>query len=272
MLKKTIFSLKKIISGECAWPRIGSEACSDCGTGKNIFCKSIKIWNIPNLIFDILLKHLEFKGLSHLHNENNNDDNDNIWKSRVFPTFTLRSLAQKGSLPLRTGDNKIFCAQKKNWAEKRGKNLFIQILPYWMTNILSETSRPRTSWWKETAVVQLQTLALLSGAFSFFTFTFIYCYRSFTFTRFETNEIDFISLSHHFTFTSFHFHFTFTYFHFHILLLSHTFAFTRFDSETNEIDIAPNTRVGTRRYMAPEVRDNDNKMMINRQQKHVKII
>ena len=27
----------------------------------------------------------------------------------------------------------------------------------------------------------------------------------------------------------------------------------RFDSETNEIDIAPNTRVGTRRYMAPEV-------------------
>ena len=28
----------------------------------------------------------------------------------------------------------------------------------------------------------------------------------------------------------------------------------RFDSETNEIDIAPNTRVGTRRYMAPEVR------------------
>lgn len=29
----------------------------------------------------------------------------------------------------------------------------------------------------------------------------------------------------------------------------------RFDSETNEIDIAPNTRVGTRRYMAPEVLD-----------------
>merc|ERR1739844_716697 len=28
-----------------------------------------------------------------------------------------------------------------------------------------------------------------------------------------------------------------------------------FDSETNEIDIAPNTRVGTRRYMAPEVLD-----------------
>ena len=27
----------------------------------------------------------------------------------------------------------------------------------------------------------------------------------------------------------------------------------RFDSETNEIDIAPNTRVGTRRNMAPEV-------------------
>ena len=27
----------------------------------------------------------------------------------------------------------------------------------------------------------------------------------------------------------------------------------RFDSETSEIDIAPNTRVGTRRYMAPEV-------------------
>ena len=26
-------------------------------------------------------------------------------------------------------------------------------------------------------------------------------------------------------------------------------------SETNEIDIAPNTRVGTRRYMAPEVLD-----------------
>jgi len=29
----------------------------------------------------------------------------------------------------------------------------------------------------------------------------------------------------------------------------------RFDSETSEIDIAPNTRVGTRRYMAPEVLD-----------------
>ena len=29
----------------------------------------------------------------------------------------------------------------------------------------------------------------------------------------------------------------------------------RFESETNEIDIAPNTRVGTRRYMAPEVLD-----------------
>jgi len=29
----------------------------------------------------------------------------------------------------------------------------------------------------------------------------------------------------------------------------------RFDSESNEIDIAPNTRVGTRRYMAPEVLD-----------------
>jgi len=27
----------------------------------------------------------------------------------------------------------------------------------------------------------------------------------------------------------------------------------RFNSETNEVDIAPNTRVGTRRYMAPEV-------------------
>jgi bone morphogenetic protein receptor type-1B len=27
------------------------------------------------------------------------------------------------------------------------------------------------------------------------------------------------------------------------------------DSESNEIDIAPNTRVGTRRYMAPEVLD-----------------
>ena len=64
----------------------------------------------------------------------------------------------------------------------------------------------------------------------------------------------------------------FTSFHFHILSLSHSFTFTRFDSETNEIDIAPNTRVGTRRYMAPEVRDNDNKMMINRQQKHVEII
>ena len=97
-----------------------------------------------------------------------------------------------------------FCAQKKNWAEKRGNKLFIQIFQYWMTNILSETSRPRTSWWKETAVVQLQTLALLSGAFSFFTFTFIYCYLSFTFS--ETDEIDFISLSHTFTFTYFHFH------------------------------------------------------------------
>lgn len=29
----------------------------------------------------------------------------------------------------------------------------------------------------------------------------------------------------------------------------------RFDSESNEIDIAPNTRVGTKRYMAPEVLD-----------------
>jgi bone morphogenetic protein receptor type-1B len=29
----------------------------------------------------------------------------------------------------------------------------------------------------------------------------------------------------------------------------------RFDSESNEVDIAPNTRVGTRRYMAPEVLD-----------------
>ena len=71
-------------------------------------------------------------------------------------------------------------------------------------------------------------------------------------------------------FISLSLHFIFTYFHFYILSLSHTF--TRFDSETNEIDIAPNTRVGTRRYMAPEVRDNDNKMMLNRQQKHVEII
>jgi len=29
----------------------------------------------------------------------------------------------------------------------------------------------------------------------------------------------------------------------------------RYDSESNEVDIAPNTRVGTRRYMAPEVLD-----------------
>ena len=29
----------------------------------------------------------------------------------------------------------------------------------------------------------------------------------------------------------------------------------RYDSETNQVDIAPNTRVGTRRYMAPEVLD-----------------
>ena len=77
--------------------------------------------------------------------------------------------------------------------------------------------------------------------------------------------------------TSFYFHIlslshTFTFTYFHILSLSHTFTFTRFDSETNEIDIAPNTRVGTRRYMAPEVRDNDNKMMLNRQQKHIEII
>lgn len=28
-----------------------------------------------------------------------------------------------------------------------------------------------------------------------------------------------------------------------------------FSSDTNEVDIAPNTRVGTRRYMAPEVVD-----------------
>lgn len=31
--------------------------------------------------------------------------------------------------------------------------------------------------------------------------------------------------------------------------------FNFFSSETGEIDIAPNTRVGTRRYMAPEVLD-----------------
>ena len=208
--------------------------------------KNIEIFT--NLIFDILLKHLEFKGLSHLHNENNNDDNDNIWKSRVFPTFTLRSLAQKGSLPLRTGDNIILCPEK-NWAEKiySFKSFNIE----WPISFQRHQDQEHPGEKRR----QLCNCRLWPCCQVPFHFSLSLSYIAIALSLSPGSRP-----------------MRLTSFHFHILSLSHTFTFTRFDSETNEIDIAPNTRVGTRRYMAPEVRDNDNKMMLNRQQKHIEII